>query len=76
MNSKEISTIIQLEWDMFQQLVNLDGRASRQDDPDEFAVMRQSQFSAWDPQVITSYLNDLQKAKMEGRNLVFEKHTI
>jgi hypothetical protein len=60
---------------MFQQVTNIGGRAACQDNPDTFAIMRQSQFAAWEPEVIASYLKDLQTAKAAGRNLIFEKYT-
>lgn len=70
----EVSTLIQYEWDMLQEVVNVDGRADCQDDPHTFAIMRKSQFEAWEPEVRESYFEDLQIAKSEGRNLLFEKY--
>lgn len=75
MNRTDIEkVIIELEWDMFQKVQNIGGRADCQDQRKTFAVMRMSQFESWDLDVVCSYLKDLQDARSQGRNLVMEKY--
>lgn len=69
-----IDSIIALEWNMFQRVNNEGGRASCQDDIQTFRIMRKSQFAAWPETVQKSYLNDLETAQTNGRNLVMEKY--
>ena len=66
--------IIQDEWEMFQQVHGIDGRASCQDQYMTFVIMRGSQFASWPDEVIFSYLTDLEDAKSTERNLVMEKY--
>jgi hypothetical protein len=70
-----IKKIVAAEWDMFQGVNNVSGqRASCQEDPKTFDIMRSSQFKSWDEEVLKSYLNDLKSAKKDGRNLLTEKY--
>ncbi len=70
-----IKKIVAEEWNMFQGVNNVGGqRASCQEDPKTFDIMRSSQFKSWDEDVLKSYLNDLNSAKKEGRNLLTEKY--
>jgi len=71
--NETINQIISLEWPMFHN-VNGDDRDGCQENPETFAAMRRAQFSAWSEQAVGSYLNDLQTAQSEGRNLVREKY--
>lgn len=66
--------IIENEWDMFQKVHNIGGRASCQDEYMTFVVMRASQFASWPEEAVFSYLTDLEDAKSAGRNLVMEKY--
>ena len=66
--------IIQDEWEMFQMVHGIDGRASCQDQYTTFVIMRGSQFASWPEEVIFSYLTDLEDAKSAERNLVMEKY--
>lgn len=66
--------IIQLEWELFQQVQNEGGRASCQDEYRTFHIMREAQFSQWPAELQASYLADLKAAIAEGRNLVMEKY--
>lgn len=75
MERKELQQqIVEREWDMFQKVHGIDGRASCQDDLKTFLIMRLSQFEGWDEEVLTSYLEDLEEAKAQERNLVMEKY--
>ncbi len=69
-----VRSIIQKEWDFFQQTRNRGGRASCQDQPGTFAVMRGSQFAVWPDEALGSYAADLTAAEEEGRNPVTEKY--
>lgn len=63
-----------MEWTMFQNVSNHGGRASCQDDPKTFEIMRSSQWVTWPEEALASYLEDLKKAFQDGRNLVTEKY--
>ena len=71
---KTIETIIRTEWDMFQQTDNIGGRASCQDDPETFYIMRASQYENWTDSMLSCWTSFLEKSKNEGRNLVTEKY--
>lgn len=62
------------EWEMFQNTRNVGGRADCQNDKDTFFRMRRAQFDAWSDEAAESYLQDLEKAVREHRNLVAEKY--
>ena len=66
--------VVSLEWEMFQQVKGINGRASCQDNLPTFVIMRTSQFESWDLAVVKSYLRDLVEAKQNERNLVMEKY--
>jgi len=69
-----IDEIIQMEWEMFSNVVNEGGRASCQEDPETFRIMRASQAETWSKELLESYLVDLKFAGAEGRNLMTEKY--
>lgn len=70
-----IKKIVATEWDMFQRVNNIGGqRASCQEDPKTFDIMRSSQFKSWTEDALKSYLCDLESAAKEGRNLLTEKY--
>lgn len=69
-----IEGIIKTEWEMFQKVNNIDGRASCQDEWGTFNIMRNSQYSAWPHELIKSYSQDLDAAGKAGRNLIMEKY--
>ena len=66
--------IVQLEWEFFQHVQHIDGRASCQDDFETFYLQRKSQFDAFDQDVQQACLQDLKVAKQMGRNPVMEKY--
>ncbi len=69
-----VDEIIQLEWDMFQEVNNVGGRASCQNNYPTFKAMRLAQVCAWNEELQTSYHNDLTNAKVDERNLLQEKY--
>lgn len=69
-----IDEIIAMEWWQFQAVENEGGRAGCQDDLETFAIMRKSQFMAWDRDVVESYYRDIKTARETCRNLITEKY--
>ena len=49
---EKIEKLIQMEWEDFQKVNNEGGRASCQDDPETFFIMRRSHFSPWTEDLI------------------------
>jgi len=74
--SKEalIAKIIDLEWNMFHNVFNIGGKASCQENPETFKIMRHSQAVSWSEETLESYLNDLAEAQDDNRNLLTEKY--
>lgn len=66
--------IVGKEWKMFQDVPNIGGKASCQQDPGTFRVMRASQLASWSEAGLESYLRDLEDAEASGRNLLTEKY--
>lgn len=69
-----IAAIVDEEWRQFQQVQNEGGRASCQDDRSTFVLMRTSQFTPWNEEVLASYQQDLNRAGDQGWNLLTEKY--
>ncbi len=69
-----VNRITEKEWEMFQNVTNIGGRAACQDDFATFKIMRTSQAKSWAEAALESYLNDLEEAGKEGRNLLSEKY--
>lgn len=69
-----IKDIIELEWEFFQKVNNIGGRASCQDDFFTFNTQRTAQYEVFYDNVKESYLNDLKNYKMTGRNPIEEKY--
>lgn len=69
-----INQIIDIEWDMFDQVNNQGQRADCQDDEWTFYVMRYSQFSMYTFGELSLYMNDLMAARNENRNMIAEKY--
>ncbi len=69
-----IRDIVTMEWEMFQKVEGIGGRAGCQDQYPTFNIMRSSQFLAWDPETLEHYLQDLNQARDAGRNLITEKY--
>ena len=69
-----IDSLVGAEWAFFQNVNNVGGRASCQDMPQTFSVMRRSQFAIWTDEALASYQADLDRALVEGRNPLAEKY--
>ncbi len=69
-----VSEILDLEWEMFQDVRGLDGPAPCQQDRGTFEIMRSSQLASWNQEIALSYLDDLRRAAAIGRNLMTEKY--
>lgn len=69
-----IKEIIEREWEFFQKVQNIGGRASCQDDFETFYLQRKSQFEVFSTELLQSYLLDLKEAKNQGRNMIMEKY--
>lgn len=69
-----IQQIITREWEFFQNVHNTGGRASCQDNYEEFNIMRSSQWEIFSLPTLRSYLDDLVLAKYRDRNPVMEKY--
>jgi len=69
-----ILKIVGKEFEMLQNVKDMYGRASCQDNPKTFKIMRTSQFAGWSTEALESYLNDLDEAAVSNRNLLAEKY--
>jgi len=69
-----VSKVIEREWDMFQNVENIGGKASCQQNYQTFEIMRYSQAMSWSEETLESYLEDLQNAQKNKRNLLTEKY--
>jgi len=74
MKTEVISKIVSIEWEMFQRVNEGSPKADCQEDFETFNGMRSGQFAAWSDAAAESYLNDLESAADNGRNLVTEKY--
>ncbi len=66
--------IAQLEWQLFDKVHNKGGRASCQDDPQTFFIMRLSQYYTFDEELLWSVYRDFTEAAAQGRNIITEKY--
>ena len=69
-----IENIVALEWEAFDKVENEGGRADCQDDYETFYIMRKSQYMTWNVPLLKSFLDDLNRAKAAGWNLISEKY--
>ncbi len=73
-NRKELlDNIIEFEFDMFERVRTSEPSLCK-DRPETFRAMREITHSVLSTKTLQSYLEDLQKAKAEGRNLITEKY--
>lgn len=75
MDQQELITrLLDKEFFMFH-AVNGDGeKADCQNDRQTFDMMRRAQFTAWSPEAVESYYQDILEAERTGRNLCAEKY--
>ena len=70
-----VSDIIAIEWTLFTGVnAHTAPKASCQQDPVTFVIMRASQAETWTREVQESWLADLRVAQASGRNLMTEKY--
>lgn len=69
-----VSQIVTLEWNAFDKVQGMEGRAVCQDDFETFQIMRSGQFRAWTVELCTSYRLDFLHALQENRNPISEKY--
>ena len=69
-----IEEIIAREWAMFQEVNNIGGRASCQDQPETFRRMRAAQYLNWPEELLASIRTDLIRAEEAGWNMITEKY--
>lgn len=75
-NMDYIDEIVKREWRQFDRVTNEGGRAECQDDFETFSIMRQSQYMAYDRDILSGYLLDIINAAKNDRNLITEKYAI
>ncbi len=68
-----IKEILQIELEMFKQ-VRTAAPSHCQENTNGFFLIRGATFANWSEQTLACYLQDLQEAREEGRNLVTEKY--
>ena len=69
-----VDAIVKLEWNAFDKVKNLGGRAGCQNDFNTFSIMRKSQYLAWTEDLLTSYYMDFIQANEKNWNLITEKY--
>lgn len=72
--SSLINEIIEKEWEMFRVLKNIGGPAECQNNKEEFFIMRRGQWENLPEKILNSYLDDLNNAILNNRNLLQEKY--
>ncbi len=66
--------IARLEFEAFDKVKNLGGRADCQDDWFTFSVMRKSQYFTWNKPMLMQYYYDFNREYERGHNLIEEKY--
>ncbi len=69
-----VEGIVKMEWNAFDKVDNLGGRAECQNDWNTFSVMRRSQYLAWPEHLLESFYADFLEADARGWNLITEKY--
>lgn len=69
-----VEDVVEREWEMFRRVPNRGGKASCQESPKTFSIMRAAQLASWSDALLESYLTDLKDAALAGRNLLTEKY--
>lgn len=69
-----VDLAVQLEWEAFDKVENIGGRADCQDDYATFSIMRKSQYLTWTVQMLDQYVRDFMAASDAGINLIAQKY--
>ena len=69
-----VDAVVMLEWNAFDKVQNVGGRAGCQDDWETFQIMRKSQYLTWNKKMLVQYRLDFEAANTAGRNLISEKY--
>jgi hypothetical protein len=69
-----IRTLVKIEFETFDRVENLDGRAECQDNWETFSIMRTSQYAHWENEMLAQWIREFQDANQQGRNLISEKY--
>lgn len=72
--NETIGKIIEIEWEMFDKVSNIGGRASCQDDLRTFQIMRRSQYENWNDAMLDIYIRWISEKLEAGENPVEEKY--
>lgn len=70
----KLNFIINFEWDQFDKVDGLNGRASCQDSPKEFIIMRLAQYLSYNENLIFLIYEDMKDAQKEGFNPIIDKY--
>lgn len=69
-----VQELLDLEWRLFDAAPQAGQRSARQEDREEFCIIRSAQLSIWPPELRESWRQDLLNAQAEGRNPINEKY--
>ena len=69
-----VEQVAELEFEAFDKVKNVGGRASCQNDWATFSVMRKSQYLTWNRTMLQQYLYDFHTEYHKGHNLIEEKY--
>jgi len=69
-----VEEMVRLEWEAFDKVENIGGRANCQDNWNTFSIMRKSQYLTWKEPMLKSYIHDFNTANNNGWNLMTEKY--
>lgn len=73
-NEELVEKIAELEFEAFDKVKNVGGRASCQNDWATFSIMRKSQYLTWNRAMLLQYLYDFSREYHKGHNLITEKY--
>ncbi len=73
-NEELVDDIAKIEFEAFDKVRNVEGRASCQNDWPTFSIMRKSQYLTWNRPMLLQYLYDFQREYNLGHNLIEEKY--
>ncbi len=73
-NEELVEQIAEVEFEAFDKVKNVGGRASCQNDWATFSIMRKSQYLTWNRTMLLQYLYDFDREYRRGHNLITEKY--